>query len=81
MFTGIITAVGTVSRSAALPTAGSSSPSPLPYRGLVPGESIAVDGACLTVARARPGLVRGPHHRAPSLDRTAFGDVRGRATG
>jgi len=54
MFTGIVTAMGTVraarrtARALAL-TIGA------PYRGLAIGESIAVDGACLTVVRTGKG--------------------------
>jgi riboflavin synthase len=54
MFTGIVTAVGTVrtarrtARALALTVAS-------PFRGLAIGESIAVDGACLTVVRTGKG--------------------------
>jgi len=54
MFTGIVTAIGTVrrarrtARGLALTIASS-------YRGLRIGESIAVDGACLTVVKAGRG--------------------------
>lgn len=57
MFTGIVTAVGTIAttrqdeRGLELTIAA-------PYEGLEPGESIAVDGACLTVETAgRSGSV------------------------
>ena len=54
MFTGIVTAVGTVravrrtARALAITIAA-------PYRGLRAGESIAVDGACLTVVKTGKG--------------------------
>jgi riboflavin synthase len=61
MFTGIVSAVGTVAK--ATRGAGNGREAPglalairAPYRGLRPGESIAVNGACLTVARV---LARG----------------------
>ena len=70
MFTGLITGVGTVERAATGPT-GLDLAIASPYRRLVVGESIAVDGACLTVETARAG-----HFTVrvipTSLDRTAF---------
>ncbi len=54
MFTGLVTAVGTVravrrtARALAITIAA-------PYRGLSVGESVAVDGVCLTVARRARG--------------------------
>ena len=51
MFTGIVTAIGTVLD--ALPRAGGLELEiECPYRDLEPGESVAVDGACLTVEAA-----------------------------
>ena len=47
MFTGIVTAIGQVRRRAA-GAGGLELTITCPYEGLVPGESIAVDGACLT---------------------------------
>jgi riboflavin synthase len=44
-----------------------------PYQGLVPGESVAVDGACLTVERVVPGGFAA-HVISTTLDRTRFGD-------
>ena len=79
MFTGIITAVGTVRAGATATPAGSSSPS-RSYPDLEPGESIAVDGACLTVAGARPGGFTA-HVMRTSLERTRFADLRRRPTG
>ena len=49
-----------------------------PWDDVVLGESIAVDGACLTVTRAEPGHFA-VHVVVTSLDRTAIGDyVAGR---
>ena len=72
MFTGIITAVGTVQRTRR--TAGgieltiASS-----YSDLELGESIAVDGACLTVQAIQLGGFTA-HVVPTSLERTRFGD-------
>ena len=71
MFTGLINAVGTV-------TAAEHSDSGLeleieaPYSDVVVGESIAVDGACLTVVRVA-GSSFAVHVVATSIDRTFFG--------
>ena len=53
MFTGIVTGIGTV-RKAVAGAGGLELTIQSPYRGLEPGESVAVDGACLTV-EAAPG--------------------------
>ena len=50
MFTGIVTAVGEV-RETKQAEGGLELTVACPYPELVPGESIAVDGACLTAAR------------------------------
>jgi riboflavin synthase len=71
MFTGIVTAVGRVSAAAANP-AGLELAIECPYSGLEPGESIAVDGACLTVQRVEPGGFSAQVVRT-SLERTRFG--------
>ncbi|HEX4600926.1 MAG TPA: riboflavin synthase [Gemmatimonadales bacterium] len=60
MFTGIVTAVGTVAQVTRAPGNGHRTPGltltiRAPYRGVKPGESIAVNGACLTVERVRKG--------------------------
>jgi len=60
MFTGIVTAVGTVSRVSRATGNGARQPGltltiRAPYRGVKRGESIAVNGACLTVARVVQG--------------------------
>jgi riboflavin synthase len=77
MFTGIVTAVGTV-RQATRGKAGLTLRIGAPYRGLRPGESIAVDGACLTVERHGKGWFQ-VHVVATSIERTLFGEYgRGR---
>ncbi|HEY2804991.1 MAG TPA: riboflavin synthase [Gemmatimonadales bacterium] len=54
MFTGIITAIGTITR--ALQTKrGLRLTIAAPYRGLEIGESVAIDGACLTVVARGKG--------------------------
>ena len=71
MFTGIVTAVGAV--AAAEPADGGLALTiTSPFRRLAAGESIAVDGACLTVEEARGGRFR-IHVVTTSLERTAFG--------
>jgi riboflavin synthase len=54
VFTGLVTAVGTV-RAARRTATGLSLRIAAPYRGLKKGESVAVDGACLTVVRRGAG--------------------------
>ena len=51
MFTGIVTGIGTVRKAVAGPE-GLELTIQSPYRGLEPGESVSVDGACLTVEAA-----------------------------
>lgn len=71
MFTGLITAVGRITR-VGRERGGLDLDIAAPYRRLVPGESIAVDGACLTVARkVRGGF--GVRAITTTLDRTLFG--------
>jgi riboflavin synthase len=74
MFTGIVTAVGTV-EAAEAGEAGLALTIASPYRRLAAGESIAVDGACLTVEKARGGRFS-VHVVTTSLARTAFGAYR-----
>lgn len=74
MFTGLVTAVGTV-QSARAKDGGRVLAIRAPWRGLALGESIAVDGACLTVTGRRRGAFT-VHVIATSLERTAFGDYR-----
>jgi riboflavin synthase len=77
MFTGIVTAVGRV-RAVRAGTDGLSLEVAARYRGLKKGESIAIDGACLTVERTGSGWF-GVHVIQTTLDRTLFASyVRGR---
>lgn len=73
MFTGIVTAVGRVARVTRGRT-GLTLRIAAPYRGLAKGESIAVDGACLTVERAGRGWFQ-VHVITTSLERTTFGSA------
>jgi len=71
MFTGIVTAVGRI--KAGKRDGGLTLTILAPYRGLKRGESVAVNGACLTVER----VVRGGftvHAIATTLDRTLIGE-------
>ena len=72
MFTGIVTDVGTVqqTRSAA---SGIELTIACSYPDVELGESIAVDGACLTVQAIQPGGFTA-HVVRTSLERTRFGD-------
>jgi riboflavin synthase len=70
MFTGIITAVGQVSRRSIL-EGGLELTIAHPYGELDLGESIAVDGACLTVQSRSAGEFTA-HIIRTSLDRTNF---------
>jgi riboflavin synthase len=78
MFTGIVTAVGTVARLRREGGNGKREPGltltiRAPYRGLRRGESIAVNGACLTVERVvRGGFVA--HVVATTAARTLFAE-------
>ena len=72
MFTGIVTAIGTVERARAVP-AGRECRIACPWSDLEAGESIAVDGACLTVARHGDGWFE-VEVVGPSLGRTTVGD-------
>ena len=74
MFTGIVTAVGRV-REATPRDGGLEMAIAAPYPDLVPGESVAVDGACLTVERVVPDGFT-VHLIATTLDRTRFADYR-----
>lgn len=73
MFTGIVSAIGTVVSRASreggldITIAG-------PWHDLELGESIAVRGACLTVAQV-DGSRFGVHVVAPSLERTCLGEL------
>jgi riboflavin synthase len=70
MFTGIVSAMGRV-REARQGPDGLTLRLGAPYRGLRRGESIAVDGACLTVERAGKGWFQ-VHVVRTSLERTLF---------
>jgi riboflavin synthase len=75
MFTGIITAVGTVQH--ARHTAGGIELTiACPFSDLELGESIAVDGACLTVQAIQSGGFT-VHVVRTSLERTRLGDYDG----
>lgn len=73
MFTGIVTEVGTV-REARPSDGGLELTIECSYPDLTTGESVAVDGACLTVAAV---VAQGftAHVVRTSLDRTRFGDL------
>ncbi|MBA2626489.1 MAG: riboflavin synthase [Gemmatimonadales bacterium] len=71
MFTGIITAIGIVER-AAHDGDGLELTIAAPYRRLALGESIAVDGACLTVKARAAGRFT-VHAVTTTLERTALG--------
>jgi riboflavin synthase len=71
MFTGLVTAVGQVRRRVT-GSGGLELTVGCPYEGLVPGESIAVDGACLTAQSVASGEFT-THIIQTSLERTNFG--------
>jgi riboflavin synthase len=80
MFTGIVSAVGRVARAARSPgngtrAAGLTLTIRAPYKGLKPGESIAVNGACLTVERVVKGGFQA-HVVETTEGRTLFGEYR-----
>jgi riboflavin synthase len=72
VFTGIVTAVGTV-RATSREAGGLSLRIGAPFRSLRRGESVAVDGACLTVERLGKGWFT-VHVIQTSLERTLFGE-------
>ncbi len=74
MFTGIVTDIGTV-REAARSRGGLELTIVCSYPDLVAGESVAVDGACLTVAAVVPGGFTA-HVIRTSLERTRFEELR-----
>jgi riboflavin synthase len=77
MFTGIVSAVGTV-RSATRTADGLTLAIATPWRRIARGESVALDGVCLTVERARAGVLS-VHAIATTLERTLLGEYqRGR---
>ena len=72
MFTGIVTAVGVI-RDIQSRDGGLDLTIAAPFRRLAKGESIAVNGACLTVATRGWKWFR-VHAVVTTLDRTLFGD-------
>ena len=74
MFTGLVTGIGTLQRvdrgAGGLELEWTS-----PWHDLVPGESVAVDGACLTVEHAMPDRFT-VHAIQTTLERTRFGELR-----
>jgi riboflavin synthase len=74
MFTGIITEIGTLVQSRPA-DGGLDLDIACSWTDLAAGESVAVDGACLTVARLGAGNF-GVHVVRTSLDRTRFADLR-----
>ena len=74
MFTGIVTEIGTV-RETRPADGGLDLSIACSWTDLVLGESVAVDGACLTVTALGEGSFRA-HVVRTSLDRTRFGDLR-----
>jgi riboflavin synthase len=74
MFTGIITEIGAV-REVRPAEGGLDLTIGCSWADLVLGESIAVDGACLTVTRLSEGAF-GVHVVRTSLERTRFADLR-----
>lgn len=72
MFTGIVTAVGTVGRAERIGD-GLELTIASPYSDLALGESVAVDGACLTI-QAKNSASFTSHVIRTSLDRTRFGE-------
>lgn len=73
MFTGLVTAVGRVRRVHRDP-GGLELVIASPFADLAIGESVAVDGACLTVTALEDGAFR-VHVVQSSLDRTRFGEA------
>jgi riboflavin synthase len=74
MFTGIVSEIGTV-REARPAGGGLDLSIRCSWTDLALGESVAVDGACLTVAALGDGAF-GAHVVRTSLERTRFGDLR-----
>jgi len=72
MFTGIISTVGTIREAHRSPD-GLDLDIAMPWTDLAEGESIAVDGVCLTVTHHGPDWFR-VHVVDTTLDRTRFGD-------
>lgn len=75
MFTGIVTALGEMESRVAGPT-GASLRVRSPWDDLTVGESVAVDGACLTVTRAEVSGSFEADVSAETLARTTLGERR-----
>src|SRR5256884_10003174 len=78
MFTGIVSAVGRIAKATREAGNGKRETGltltiQAPYKGLKKGESIAVNGACLTVERALPGGFT-VHVLETTEGRTLFGE-------
>lgn len=73
MFTGLVSAVGTVTL-ARKREGGYDLDVAVSWSGIEPGESVAVNGACLTVEQVIPGGFRA-HVVRTSLERTALGSL------
>jgi riboflavin synthase len=73
VFSGLISAVGVVRDLSKTPD-GLELTIAAPFRGLALGESIAIDGACLTVVRRKRGQFT-VQVVATSLERTRFGSM------
>lgn len=74
MFTGLVTDIGVI-RAVTRSTDGLDLEVAAPWHEVALGESVAVDGACLTVTATEPGWFR-VHVVDTTLDRTLFGTVR-----
>ena len=72
MFTGLVTAIGTVTKARAT-ARGRRLTIRAPYRGLAVGESVAVNGTCLTVVARRRGSFD-VEAVAATRSRTTIGD-------
>lgn len=78
MFTGIVSAVGTV-RTARRTAKGLTLTIATPWRRVARGESVAIDGVCLTVEKGSAGALSF-HAIATTLERTLLGEYQaGRA--
>ncbi len=73
MFTGLVSAVGVVRAVRQVDGGVELAIESAPYADLARGESVAVDGACLTVERLGAGWF-GVHVVRTSLGRTTFGE-------
>lgn len=74
MFTGLVSAVGTVTSSAAR-DGGHDLAIAVPWSGIDQGESIAVNGACLTVEKVLPDGFQ-VHVVRTSLERTSLSQLQ-----